>query len=75
MTQAARRLHLLQSAVSQSVKRLEDEFGLELVERRSNGVRPTAAGEALAGHLLPLLASVDRLEATWERVASNREGS
>jgi DNA-binding transcriptional LysR family regulator len=50
MTRAAERLHLVQSAVSQAVKRLERELELLLLERRPDGVRPTEAGVVLAEH-------------------------
>jgi DNA-binding transcriptional LysR family regulator len=63
MTRAAKRLHVVQSSVSQAVKRLETEFGLELLERRSDGVKPTPAGEELVRHARRILEGVGRLEA------------
>jgi DNA-binding transcriptional LysR family regulator len=69
MTRAARRLHVVQSAVSQAVKRLEQEYGLQLLERRSDGVHPTPAGEELGRHAQRILDSVARLE---EDMASYR---
>ncbi len=69
MTRAARRLHLVQSAVSQAVKRLEDEYGLQLLERRSDGVHPTSAGEELGRYAQRILDNVTRLE---EEMASYR---
>jgi LysR family transcriptional regulator, nitrogen assimilation regulatory protein len=69
MTRAARRLHVVQSAVSQAVKRLEQEYGLQLLERRSDGVHPTPAGEELGRHAERILDSVARLE---EDMASYR---
>jgi DNA-binding transcriptional LysR family regulator len=62
MTRAARRLHVVQSAVSQAIKRLEQEYGLQLLERRSDGVYPTAAGLELGGHAQRILDSVARLD-------------
>src|SRR5437868_5240956 len=50
VTRAAERLHLVQSAVSQAVKRLERELGVVLLERRPDGVRPTEAGALFAEH-------------------------
>ena len=50
ITRAAERLHLVQSAVSQAVKRLERELGIVLLERRPDGVRPTEAGTLFAEH-------------------------
>ena len=62
VTKAARRLNLVQSAISQSVARLEREVGLELLERRPDGVRPTEAGAALAAHANAVLRAVARAE-------------
>jgi Bacterial regulatory helix-turn-helix protein, lysR family len=50
ITRAADRLHLVQSAVSQAVKRLERELGVVLLERRPDGARPTEAGALFAEH-------------------------
>jgi DNA-binding transcriptional LysR family regulator len=69
MTRAARRLHVVQSAVSQAVKRLEQEYGLQLLERRSDGVHPTPAGEEFGRHAERILDNVARLE---EDMASYR---
>jgi DNA-binding transcriptional LysR family regulator len=63
MTRATKRLHIVQSAVSQAIKRLEQEFGEQLLERRSDGVRPTPAGVVLANGAQRILDAVDRLEA------------
>src|ERR1700753_3618617 len=63
MTRAPKRLPVVQSPVPQAIKRLEVEFGLELLERRADGVRPTAAGEELARHTARILEGVGRLEA------------
>jgi DNA-binding transcriptional LysR family regulator len=63
MTRATKRLHIVQSAVSQAIKRLEQEFGEQLLERRSDGVRPTPAGVVLANGAQRILDAVDRVEA------------
>jgi DNA-binding transcriptional LysR family regulator len=49
MSAAARRLHVSQSALSQTVSALERELGVKLLERTSTGVRPTEAGAMLLG--------------------------
>ena len=46
-TRAAEQLHLTQQAVSKTVRELERELGVELLERTSREVRLTAAGRAL----------------------------
>src|SRR5918999_4665985 len=47
VSQAALDLHLSQSALSESLRKLEVELGVELLERSSRGVAPTPAGGAL----------------------------
>jgi DNA-binding transcriptional LysR family regulator len=61
-TRAAARLQLAQPTVSQSVARLERELGVELIERRPEGVQPTPAGSDLLRHVQIILASVERAE-------------
>lgn len=60
MTGAAQRLHVVQSAVSQSIKRLEQELGVALLERRRDGVRPTEAGAILVEHANTVLNIISR---------------
>ena len=53
---AAAREHIVQSALSQQVQRLERELGVRLLERSTHQVSLTAAGAAfLAEALRPLL--------------------
>ena len=59
-TRAADALHLVQSSVSDAVQRLEREFGLRLVERDRQGVRPTPAGERLLVWAKVLINSANR---------------
>ena len=56
MSAAARRLHVSQSALSQTISSLEREVGVKLLVRSSAGVRPTAAGMTLLGEARALLA-------------------
>jgi DNA-binding transcriptional LysR family regulator len=58
-TRAAEQLHLAQQAVSKSIAQLERELGVELFERTSREVRPTAAGEALLADAEDVLAAAD----------------
>ena len=62
VSRASDRLHLVQSAVSQAVRRLERELSVTLLVRLpgSGGVRPTEAGLALAKHAEVILNAVAR---------------
>lgn len=47
ITAAARKVHLTQPALSRQIKALEEELGVELLERGAHSVRLTGAGEEL----------------------------
>src|SRR6202012_932730 len=64
---AADALDYSQSAVSQAMQTLEGEAGVALIGRSRGGVRPTAAGAALAGHIGGILA---QLEAAEDEIAA-----
>ena len=56
VTQAARRLHVAQPALSRQIQDLEEELGLKLVERSSRGIKLTEAGKFFAGEADAILA-------------------
>jgi LysR family transcriptional activator of glutamate synthase operon len=58
-TRAAAGLHIAQPALSQQIRRLEDELGLELLARTSRSVALTQAGELLLVRARRALAEVD----------------
>ncbi|WP_405867912.1 LysR substrate-binding domain-containing protein [Streptomyces sp. NBC_00005] len=60
---AAERLHIVQSAVSMQIQRLERELGAELFDRTPRRVRLTAAGERLLPEARAVLAAADRARA------------
>ena len=58
LTAAAETLHLTQSALSHSIRKLEDHLGVALWRREGRRLRPTQAGEyllGLANRLVPQL--------------------
>ena len=57
---AAEREHIVQSALSQQVQRLERELGVRLVERSTHHVSLTAAGTVFLVEARQILAHVDR---------------
>jgi DNA-binding transcriptional LysR family regulator len=60
---AARRLHLSQSALSQTVQSLERQLGVQLLRRSSTGVTATEAGRILLSEARALIAHHDRVVA------------
>jgi len=66
---AAAREHIVQSALSQQLQRLERELGVPLLERTTHHVRLTAAGSALLLEARQILAHVDRAAAAAQRAA------
>lgn len=62
---AADRIGVTRSAVSQSIRKLEETLGIALVARTTRSVALTEAGERLYGQIAPSLAEMnDALEAT-----------
>jgi DNA-binding transcriptional LysR family regulator len=60
-TRAAEELHVAQSALSHQVRRLEDELGIELLDRTTRSVEPTQAGTLVASRARVILAEAAAL--------------
>src|SRR6267142_1061491 len=69
-TRAAAKLGKSQSALSQSVRRLEERLKLRLLTRTTRSVMPTPAGEQLLTTLRPAL---DEIEAQLDALSELRE--
>lgn len=61
MTKAAEVLQIAQPALSQSIKRLEQELGVSLFEREKRTIRLNDAGRFLEQKLLPIMAALDEI--------------
>jgi LysR family nitrogen assimilation transcriptional regulator len=59
VTRASEALHIAQPAISQQMRNLEADLGMQLLERSVHGVAPTAAGQTLYRHALELLRQAD----------------
>jgi DNA-binding transcriptional LysR family regulator len=64
---AAEREHIVQSALSQQLKRLERELGVRLLERSTHHVQLTRAGVAFLAEARQLLAQAERAIAAAQR--------
>jgi LysR family transcriptional regulator, transcription activator of glutamate synthase operon len=62
-TRAAAREHIAQPALSQQIRRLEDELGVPLVERSTRHVRITHAGQVLVSRARRILGEVEAARA------------
>jgi DNA-binding transcriptional LysR family regulator len=60
LSAAARRLHVSQPALSQTIATLERQLGVQLLVRASTGVRPTDAGKTLLAEARAVLARYDQ---------------
>ena len=70
---AAERLHMAQPPLSQAIRKIEDELGVQLLHRTSRVVTPTAAGCAFAREAVEVLASFELTVAETRRAAGLRE--
>lgn len=68
-TEAAEECHISQSAISQQVKALEQELGIQLLERMNRKFKLTPAGEYFYKKSLILVADYDRLVQESVRIA------
>ncbi|KOG43734.1 LysR family transcriptional regulator [Streptomyces resistomycificus] len=63
LRRAAEELRLSQPALSETVRNLERELGVDLLERKRSGATMSAEGRELLPHIVGVLEAVDRLRA------------
>jgi DNA-binding transcriptional LysR family regulator len=73
-TEAAKRAHLSQPALTASIRRLEDQLGARLLDRGPGGATLTAAGAALVPRARAALAAVEDGRRAVAEVAGLRSG-
>jgi DNA-binding transcriptional LysR family regulator len=73
-TKAAEELYLAQSAISQQIRRLERELGVEVFRRSSRRVELTAEGRVILGYAQRVLAEVDGLHSELEELTGLLRG-
>jgi DNA-binding transcriptional LysR family regulator len=74
ITRAAESLGIQQPPLSQQIKALEAELGVQLLRRRPRGVELTDAGSAFLERARVILGEVDRAFASTRRTARGEEG-
>jgi LysR family transcriptional activator of glutamate synthase operon len=73
-TRAAEREHIAQPALSQQIRRLEDEVGLALVERTTRRVSMTDAGNMLVARARRILSELDAADAELQGLKGIQAG-
>ena len=73
-TRAAEREHVAQPALSQQIRKLEDELGVALVERTTRRVTITEAGAMLVGRARRILAELEAANAEIQSLTGMETG-
>jgi DNA-binding transcriptional LysR family regulator len=71
---AAQRLRISQPPLSNQIKQLEEELGVQLFERSSRGVRMTEAGEALLDEARRIFVQLEQTTRVVQRVGHGEVG-
>ncbi|MEK6627950.1 MAG: LysR family transcriptional regulator [Bdellovibrionota bacterium] len=74
MTAAADKLFLTQPAVSQQMKNMEDDLGVELIVRGSKQIKMTAQGEILYEHAKKILSFAQLAEVSIKSIGAQLKG-
>ncbi|RFZ83864.1 LysR family transcriptional regulator [Shinella sp. WSJ-2] len=74
-TRAAARLGVSQSALSQSIRGLEERLGMRLLSRTTRSVAPTEAGERLLAKIGPALREIDEGVASLSELRDRPAGT
>ena len=69
--QAAEQCHVSQSAISQQIKKLEEELGVKLLERHNRTFSLTPAGEHFYRKSLVISGDIRQMIRETKRIASN----
>ncbi|MGI9292055.1 MAG: LysR family transcriptional regulator [Gammaproteobacteria bacterium] len=73
-SRAAREFNVTQPAISTAIKRLEDEFGTQLIVRKKEGIELTAAGKSLLDNARKLLGDAARLQEEIRQINNVESG-
>jgi DNA-binding transcriptional LysR family regulator len=73
-SRAAQRLHIAQPPLSQQIRQLEDELGMQLFERGSRPLRLTEVGRFFQTEALGVIAKLDQAVAGARRIGRGQVG-
>ncbi|SES78230.1 LysR family transcriptional regulator [Thorsellia anophelis] len=74
LTAAAESLHLTQSALSHTIKRLEQQIGISIWVKEGRKLKLTAAGEMLLTQSKRLLPQLERIDESLTQFATGKQG-
>src|SRR5262249_21694142 len=75
VTNGARHLQMSQTAVSQQLRLLEQEYGAKFVVRIGQGVELTERGRRFLDAVRPIIAQVAELESTFKAKSNEKKPS
>lgn len=75
LTRAAEALHLSQSALTHSIKKLEGQLGVSVWQKEGRNLRLTAAGEHMLSFASRILPQFSHIESTLGHLASGQMGA
>ena len=73
--QAAEKCHVSQSAISQQIKKLEQELGVKLLDRHNRTFSLTLAGEHFYRKSLILVSDIEQIQRETKRIADNNHAT
>lgn len=74
ISKAAAELRLTQPALTRNIKKLEQSFGVPLIDRSNRGVTPTVYGELLIQRAQSIRANLQQVLADIDSIAGNKGG-
>lgn len=72
ITKAAEQLNVAQTAIGVQMRNLEDDLHVQLLERHSRGVQPTAAGKILYERALQILQQIEETRSELNKLSSKK---
>ena len=74
-TRAAEQMHIAQPPLSRQIQQLEDELGVQLIQRNTRPVRLTEAGRQFYEHSLQVLQRVEQMKTSARQVGLHQRQS